>query len=105
MAMGMADLLIGAYGYPVVVVKAAAMWCLVVREWVVVALLALSSLNGANGFKLDGENNGDYSGWSVSAAGDINGDGVVDLLIGAYGYPEVMIMAEVMWYLVMSHRY
>ena len=48
--------------------------------------IPLSSLNGTNGFKLDGENNGDYSGYSVSAAGDINGDGHADLLIGAYGY-------------------
>ena len=46
----------------------------------------LSSLTGANGFKLDGENNGDDSGTSVSTAGDINGDGVADLLIGAYGH-------------------
>ena len=50
--------------------------------------LLLSSLNGTNGFKLDGENNNDQSGFSVSAAGDINGDGVDDLLIGAYGYPS-----------------
>ena len=50
--------------------------------------LLLSSLNGANGFKLDGENNNDYSGWSVSAAGDINGDGYADLVIGAFGYPS-----------------
>ena len=49
-------------------------------------LLALSSLNGANGFKLDGEASGDFSGNSVSAAGDINGDGYSDLLIGAYGH-------------------
>ncbi len=49
--------------------------------------IALSSLNGVNGFKLDGENNGDYSGYSVSAAGDVNGDGHDDLLIGAYEYP------------------
>ena len=42
-------------------------------------VLHLSSLNGANGFKLDGENNGDFSGVSVSAAGDINGDGHADL--------------------------
>ena len=39
-----------------------------------------------NGFKLDGENNNDYSGHSVSAAGDINGDGVADLIIGATFY-------------------
>ena len=47
----------------------------------------LSSLNGANGFKLDGEANDDWSGFSVSGAGDINGDGYADLFIGAYGYP------------------
>ena len=51
------------------------------------AVINLSDLNGQNGFKLDGENNGDYSGCSVSAAGDINGDGHVDLIIGADGYP------------------
>ena len=45
-------------------------------------------MNGTNGFKLDGENNGDYSGCSVSAAGDINGDGYADLLIGAPWYPS-----------------
>ena len=55
--------------------KVAAMWCLVVQESAAVETLHLSSLNGTNGFKLDGEYNDDYSGVSVSAAGDINGDG------------------------------
>ena len=50
--------------------------------------ISLSSLNGTNGFKLDGENNNtDRNGISVSVAGDINGDGIMDLLIGAIGYP------------------
>ena len=78
-----ADLLIGAFAYPEASNKG--------RSYVVFGspgiggsgVLALSSLNGANGFKLDGENNNDYSGISVSTAGDINGDGYVDLLIGA----------------------
>jgi len=42
-----------------------------------------SSLDGSNGFVINGEAEGDASGFSVSAAGDINGDGVDDLLIGA----------------------
>jgi len=49
------------------------------------AALALSSLNGTNGFRLDGAAVGDYSGRSVSAAGDINGDGLGDLIVGAFG--------------------
>jgi Ca2+-binding RTX toxin-like protein len=47
------------------------------------ARIDLSSLNGNNGFRLDSENAGDGSGWSVSAAGDFNGDGYDDLIIGA----------------------
>jgi Cadherin-like/FG-GAP repeat len=46
-------------------------------------VIKLANLNGQNGFKLDGENNNDQSGWSVSAAGDVNNDGHADLLIGA----------------------
>ena len=49
------------------------------------ASLELSSLTGANGFRISGEAAGDYSGGSVSAAGDVNGDGFDDLLIGASG--------------------
>ncbi|MBS0350630.1 MAG: FG-GAP repeat protein [Proteobacteria bacterium] len=52
-------------------------------------LIALSGLNGSNGFKLDGEASSDYSGYSVSPAGDINGDGISDLLIGAWGHASL----------------
>ncbi len=34
---------------------------------------------------LVGESNSDYAGWSVAGAGDVDGDGLADLLIGAYG--------------------
>ncbi len=43
----------------------------------------LSNLNGKNGFRLNGENVGDSLGNSVSNAGDINGDGIDDLIVGA----------------------
>ena len=49
------------------------------------ASLDLSTLDGSNGFRLDGIDAGDLSGFSVASAGDVNGDGFDDLIIGAYG--------------------
>ena len=43
----------------------------------------LSSLNGSNGFVIHGIEEEDFSGLNVSGAGDINGDEVDDLIIGA----------------------
>jgi len=39
----------------------------------------------ASGFAINGEAAGDYSGWSVSDAGDVNGDGFDDLIVGSAG--------------------
>ena len=46
--------------------------------------LDLSTLNGASGFVLNGIDPEDVSGRSVSAAGDVNGDGIGDVIIGAF---------------------
>ncbi|MEH2182548.1 beta strand repeat-containing protein [Nostoc sp.] len=46
--------------------------------------LNLSDLNGTNGFIINGIGKLDSSGGSVSNAGDINNDGIDDLIIGAY---------------------
>src|SRR5258706_501626 len=43
----------------------------------------LSSLDGKTGFKINGEAANDRSGFSGSAAGDVNGDGFAALIIGA----------------------
>ena len=48
-------------------------------------VLALSDLDGTNGFVLNGIDADDFSGFSVSSAGDVNGDGYDDLIIGAIG--------------------
>jgi Ca2+-binding RTX toxin-like protein len=45
----------------------------------------LSTLNGTNGFALNGVAADDLTGFSVSGAGDVNGDGIDDLIIGANG--------------------
>ncbi len=46
--------------------------------------IELSELDGSNGFRIDGERSGDRSGVSVSSAGDFNGDGYDDIIIGAH---------------------
>jgi hypothetical protein len=38
---------------------------------------------GTGGFVINGESAGDWSGCSVSNAGDVNGDGLDDLIVGA----------------------
>ncbi|MGL1921369.1 MAG: cadherin domain-containing protein [Hyphomicrobiales bacterium] len=47
------------------------------------ATASLANLDGTNGFRVDGVSGADYSGVSVSGAGDVNGDGYDDLIIGA----------------------
>ena len=53
----------------------------------------LSTLNGANGFVINGVDPLDFSGISVSGAGDVNGDGIDDLIIGSFvADPKVIAM-------------
>src|SRR5206468_2395658 len=49
------------------------------------ANIDLSSLDGSNGFKLNGMNGADWAGLSVAPAGDVNGDGFADVIVGAPG--------------------
>jgi hypothetical protein len=45
--------------------------------------IALANLTTATGYRFDGVADGDASGHSVSGAGDMNGDGFADLIVGA----------------------
>ena len=51
-------------------------------------VLDLATLAPTDGFEIQGGNPGDLGGWSVSSAGDVNGDGYADLIIGADQKPD-----------------
>lgn len=49
--------------------------------------LSMASLTTSQGFKITGKDAGDSLGYSVAGIGDINGDGVDDVLVGAPSAP------------------
>ncbi len=48
------------------------------------SLIDLTDFRTDQGFIIQGDVGGDFAGTSVSGAGDVNGDGYADLIIGAY---------------------
>src|SRR5262249_45911721 len=46
-------------------------------------VIDLTSLSSAQGFIISGEGAFNYAGFSVASAGDLNGDGYADLIVGA----------------------
>eukprot|EP01030_Chromulinospumella_sphaerica_P011370 gene11370-biopygen9914 len=80
---GYDDLIIGAYSTDVNGVDSGAAYVVFGAAAGFAATVELSSLNGTNGFHINGVLDGDVAGWSVASAGDINGDGLDDLIVGA----------------------
>ncbi|WP_424990586.1 hypothetical protein [Fluviibacterium sp. S390] len=81
---GIDDILIGGYRADQTTgVDAGESYLVFGKDTGFAASVDLASLNGADGFVFKGIGAGDYSGYSVAAAGDVNGDGIDDILIGA----------------------
>lgn len=81
---GFGDFLIGAPGFDVAGnADAGAAYVIFGKAGGFDPLLDLAAINGLNGFRLDGLRGDDLTGFALSTAGDFNGDGYSDLLIGA----------------------
>ncbi len=81
---GIADLIVGASGVDSNGVNSGSSY--VVFGKATGTLVQITDVTaGTGGFAIDGEAANDDSGYSVSAAGDVNGDGLADLIVGALG--------------------
>ena len=69
---GYSDVIVGAYGYTSATGRAFIYY-------------GGASMNNTADVTLTGETTGNYFGVSVSTAGDVNGDGYSDVIVGAYG--------------------
>ncbi len=79
---GLADLIVGAIGSDLAVGRGAGRSYIVFGKTGTSAVDLSAVANGSGGFVINGQCAGDYSG-NVAAAGDINGDGLADLIVGA----------------------
>jgi hypothetical protein len=82
---GFADLIIGAPGHTGENVIGQGYVVFGKASWAGTPSLNAATLDGANGFRLIGVDAFEYTGFSVSSAGDVNGDGFADLIVGALG--------------------
>ena len=82
---GYDDLIIGAYGAGPNGPNSGAAYVVFGGSGGFPAVLNLSALDGANGYRLDGVATGDQAGFTVASAGDLNGDGFSDVIIEANG--------------------
>ncbi len=81
---GLADLIVGASGDDPNRQKSGASF-VVFGKTDGMALELSAVENGTGGFVINGVDRYDLSGFSVSSAGDVNGDGLADLIVGAPG--------------------
>ncbi|MEG4172870.1 MULTISPECIES: VWD domain-containing protein [unclassified Microcoleus] len=79
------DIIVGSFGADPNNINAAGKSQVIFGTQKFPASVNLSQLNGQNGFTLNGTDAEGFSGGTVSSAGDINGDGIKDFIIGAFG--------------------
>ncbi len=83
---GVSDILIGANGADVGgAPNAGTAYVIYGRTGSSAATINLGDVDGTNGFAIRGVTTDAYVGTSVAAAGDVNGDGVDDVIVGATG--------------------
>jgi len=80
---GFADLAIGAYGVDVAGAASAGAAYLVFGR-AEASPVSLAAFGAADGFVASGAAANDFTGNALSRAGDVNGDGLPDVIIGAY---------------------
>ena len=78
---GLDDVLVGAYGEDTMGSKTGAAYVVLGKSLGSNKIVDLSQAN----FKLVGENEDDYAGYAVAKAGDVDGDDLDDIIIGASG--------------------
>jgi hypothetical protein len=82
---GLADVMLGAPGVDVDGGSAQGRAYVVFGKNGTASVEVTDVVAGTGGFVLDGEADFDFAGWSVGGAGDLNGDGIGDMLVGAQG--------------------
>eukprot|EP00727_Mastigamoeba_balamuthi_P013243 m51a1_g8541 hypothetical protein (2296) ;mRNA; f:35376-52932 len=97
---GVADIVFGSGTIATSDFKATAGRTYVVFGSASLASARLGDLDGTNGVIIDGVTDGDYSGMSLAGAGDVDGDGIDDIAIGA---PKARGLCGALW-LVFGRR-